>query len=479
LSLGDIFDGIFDSFGNETSNSAAAKLFLSETTEPVTLDDIVNPSYANFVSYEFHPFDRPVYDANGVAFKLTTDYGDNALFTINDKGHLLWKETPDYDKPLDIGKDNTYQVQIERKDADGETHITNLDIDLAELSERQYAPSLRRQDLSEAERPGTAASHLITGLAWKMPDHGPLIMSWALLTSNHDALDTPEKVAVARAILGAAFKEYATYTNIEFVETEPEFQDGLGENWKFDTHLTIHFSSEGGFNRAFYPYDDGHPSRVDFTTSFGDNYAVFDVVMHELGHALGLKHPHAQSYVQGWLINNNIKFSDETEDDDGLFDSITSYEAQTDLLAPADIEALQYLYGVKKQEVDIDENHATDSAIYTVPALYKVLTQGGGVPFHPPSIETIVTSPQHQGTYSLSDDFGDNELFRVDENGDLFWKQSPDYENPLDEGGDNIYDVEILFRQEDKPDVPSDGALVKTHLAVEVFDLVEVPVDIA
>lgn len=47
--------------------------------------------------------------------------------------------------------------------------------------------------------------------------------------------------------------------------------------------------------------------------------------------------------------------------------------------------------------------------------------------------------------FSFSEGFGDNEHFRIDAEGRVFFRASPDYEAPVDQGGNNVYDLRIRY----------------------------------
>ena len=45
--------------------------------------------------------------------------------------------------------------------------------------------------------------------------------------------------------------------------------------------------------------------------------------------------------------------------------------------------------------------------------------------------------------YELPSGYGDNDLFRVSDDGRIWWRTSPDFENPQDADGDNVYEIRV------------------------------------
>lgn len=60
----------------------------------------------------------------------------------------------------------------------------------------------------------------------------------------------------------------------------------------------------------------------------------------------------------------------------------------------------------------------------------------------------VMPDDEPDGNYALPD-YGDNALFRVSADGRVWWRNEPDYENPLDANGDNVYELRITHNRND------------------------------
>ncbi|SFU38518.1 DUF4214 domain-containing protein [Pseudoduganella namucuonensis] len=152
---------------------------------------------------------------------------------------------------------------------------------------------------------------------------------------------TEDQIAYTRKAL--AYIE--TVLNIKFEETDSPDQPlsiVFGNNRQEDSAAYAN-SLHDDFGSPLMLSEDFlvmHPSRDD-----GDS--LYSLLMHELGHSLGLKHPFAAPDAYGGEIGAGPYLGSGEDQTDATVMSYTEGElAQYDRFSPLDIAALQYLYGV-------------------------------------------------------------------------------------------------------------------------------------
>ncbi len=124
--------------------------------------------------------------------------------------------------------------------------------------------------------------------------------------------------------------------------------------------------SSGGY--AFYPSTSFYGSDVFLSNSRSYNTELADgshgayILIHEMGHALGLKHPFDEPDAYGGIADP--PYLQGTEDDTAW--SMMSYNNHPEQyylrFSPLDIAALQYLYGVSTTARSSNDTYAVTSA---------------------------------------------------------------------------------------------------------------------
>ena len=316
------------------------------TTYTLSVTD--NPSDYNVDIYESQPLYRPIeidsVDLQG--YQLTEGYVDNALFTINEDGHIWWKAVSDYEVPHDGDRDNIYEIELSRTNND-QTDRIQVDIrvkntGISPAPGEDYSPHfpLAQTDIADEHLPSEFAQHLILGAAWKVPATGPVIVQYSLDTDELASFYNNNQMHINKfySLLDLALLSFEQAANLKFIEV------ARGENDDDAPYLKLHFSpglfsyaileSKGGANIV---YSLGHigPDRI-----YTDTIDVQSTIIHELGHALGLHHPFEETNSPfpglSWPGNEDYRNSPL---------SIISYNDDVSTLQPADIEALQFLYG--------------------------------------------------------------------------------------------------------------------------------------
>ena len=307
-----------------------------------------NPSEASIEIYESHPLYRPIeidsVDLQG--YKLTEGYVDNALFTIDGDGQIWWKAVSDYEAPRDGNRDNLYEIELSRTD-NGQIDRVQIDIKVKDIgvgspSEEDYVPRffLVPTDIADEHLPSDFIQHLILGETWKVPETGPVMVQYSFDTDELASFYNNNQAHIDRfhSILEASLLSFEQAANLKFIEVAHNEDDD-------DTpYIYLKFSSDV-FSIAMH-LDGDKDTRILLSTGhIGDNKIYTAnaerTIVHELGHALGLHHPFDEGGRLG--VTGLIWPGDEDYELSPL--SVMSYNTDVSTLQPADIEALQYLYG--------------------------------------------------------------------------------------------------------------------------------------
>lgn len=389
---GDIFlskagDGFDDLFIKFTDMATVEAIVEDEfTNRDASRSDSAKDEVIAHSIHENHPESKPLlvleidtaWDAGGT-WSLPKTPGilsDEALFEIR-AGQLWARGIPDYEDPKDGWGNNLYQFMLRYTEPDGTEHDQWHEIAVRDLGfERPggvnglfrniRAFNFKPTDIPGDDLPSLFVQYLIRGRAWKMPDEGPLTITWSLVTQQDEpqSLLTDANIGLFREDLERAFDQFETAANLLFVEVA-HTDSNAG-----DILLTYGPKLELGGSRynlgfARFPSDDPIVVIRDITgleTHEPNKPWRFTAMVHEIGHVMGLGHPFADDgETSSWPTpDGNIhRFSDET---------IMSYRnpsvRTTQGLYQADIDALQFLYGAPGTDFDGVESLITTPIDY-------------------------------------------------------------------------------------------------------------------
>ena len=335
--------------------------------------------------HENFPTSKSVYTApEGYeleGYELVEGYGDNHLFRLAGDGRLFFDNMPDFEAPGDLDQNNIYQLRLIKRVANNEFSYINLSVSVVDLRHELYTPqpigsanndeafmaqnakpvlNFSKQEIFDQGLPvpGALTQYLLSGVAWRMPEQGPLVLTWSLVTDTNRRLretaeisrfphkDVPNsfirtqaQIDQARRYIEAVLAEYERAANVRFVEVEHS-QHNRG-----DVPITYLFLPEGYEHIAGTPGAwAGYPgAKARFVQLFKpwEPYTHYrGEPVHEIGHVMGLRHPF-QAHGQGQTIWDFLK---NLETDTG---TIMSYAWKPNWvgLTKADIEVLRFLYG--------------------------------------------------------------------------------------------------------------------------------------
>ena len=445
--------------------------------------------------YENHPLSKVIFDldppqdngANGPAgggtFSLERGRFDNFYFRVDADGKIWVRALVNFENPTDNNRDNIYRIEVTHTAADGTKSARYIQVEIEDIllennNQKKSTTgvplfNVDREDYSRDELPSSEAQSLLSGYAFSAPDQGPLILTWSFGTygPTTSRLTSQENIDLARLYIEQVFEVFESVANLKFIEVGHNIQSSgvIGD-------ITIAF--EESSDKAVAPFGGDRVAGLG-SLSLNDGTAIFfgsgDLItenkylfFHEIGHALGLTHPFDASPHGDWPAIPRSEFDD----------SVLSYNTDIKTLTSVDIEILQWLYGAPgtnfetaerfrdvqghftngDERVEVDENISTDTPIYQLPEdISYDLTP-----------DTRISGLQHISF--------DSDLFILHQDGNLFFRDSPDFENPTDAAGgeryafNNVYEIHLTY---------STAALPLNHLylAVEVMD-VEEPLDI-
>ena len=305
-----------------------------------------NPSETSIEIYESHPLYKPIemdsVDLQG--YELTQGYLDNSLFTIDEDGQIWWKAVSDYEAPSDGDGDNLYEIELSRAN-NGQIDRAQVDImvkntGISPAPEEDYSPrfNLVPTDIADEHLPSDFVQHLIIGKAWKMPETGPLIIQYSFDTDQLTSFYSNNQVHINKfhSVLEEALLSFEQAANLKFIEVAHGEDDDDVPCLKlnFSTYSSYALFQSDGDAYISYSLGDLGPNKI-----YTDR--AKRVINHESGHALGLHHPFEErgdTDIPGlsWPGNEDYRHSPL---------SVMSYNTDISTLQPADIEALQFLYG--------------------------------------------------------------------------------------------------------------------------------------
>ena len=371
-----------------------------------------------------------------LTFSLTDNEeggADNALFTIDASGNLLsFITAPDYENPQDADGDNVYEVEVEVSDGDNAIHPD--DHGHGHAGERQRS-GVR---LGRQRRRWWRTARTVLTLAASDADLPAEALTFSLTDNGEGGADN------------ALFTIDASGNLLSFI-TAPDYenpQDADGDN-VYEVEVEV---SDG---------DNAIPQTITVTvTPENDNVPVFDSadsasVVENSTDVLTLAASDAD------LPAEDLSFSltDNPGTDNALFTIDASGNLLSFITAP-DYENPQDADGDNVYEVEVEVSDG-DSAT-TQPITVTVTPENDNLPAfdsadsasvaeNSTDVLTLAASdadlPPEELTFSLTDNGeggADNALFTIDASGNLLsFIDAPDFEDPQDADGDNVYEVEV------------------------------------
>ena len=384
----------------------------------------------------------------GDILTYSIDGTDSSHFTIDpSSGDLTFNQAPDFEQPSDSGANNIYELSITATDAIGKQASQSLTITVKNLNDNPPQFTLASSTFSTPEN--TTA---ITTITATDPDGDSF--SFALVTTTDSNLFTLDSTSGALAFISAPDFETPQDANADNTyELELSVADGAHTTTQA---ITVSVTNVNDVAPSFAAATDSssvseNTSGVVYTASATDIDG--DSISYSLG-GTDSAHFTIDSSNGELSLANALDFENPTD-----HNSNNDYELEITASDGTNSAALALTVSVQdlndntpsfssaSDSIQIAEN--TSGTIYTASATDLDAT------------DTI--------TYTLSGT--DSSLLQIDSSsGALAFINSPDYENPQDQGADNFYELSI---------VASDGTnSASLALSIEILDTSERPPEI-
>ena len=370
-------------------------------------------------------------DGNAITEWGLDQTGDYAAFSIDGDGVLSFISPPNFETPTGGANDdsNVYQVTVVATDSTGNT-----------------------------VEPGRLAVTVTVGDANDAP------------AAVDDSVETNEDAAVDINVVG----------NDTDVDRDTLSVTGVGIRTAPSSGIAALRS--GSTSAVTYTPNDNFNGRDSFT------YTVSDGTLTATGTvtvdvAAVNDAPVAAEDIAVTAVNTtvdvNVVGNDTDVDGDNLSVNRVGSPGHGDVALDIETNTITYTPDTDFAGVDyiyytLSDGHLTANGILVVDVEFDIdrKDEVGRVGFAENAMEAVATyTAPGSPTWSLQKT-GDHEDFRIDSSGNLAFAVTPDYENPVDEDGDNAYQVTVVAT------VTVDSVLVTDTLPVTVFvtDVDEAPV---
>ena len=347
------------------------------------------------------------------------DAGD---FTIDENGQLTFRNIPDYEKPADSGRDNVYNLSVRASDGRNYAYL-EITVTVEDVNEAPAINASSKTAFIYREN-GTAAIY-----TFKAADPERGVITWSLSGADDDDFAISETGVLSFA--GSPDYESPTDSDSDNVyEVTVVARDDFFNSGTLDVTVTVTDVNEG-------PEITGQQS-----LSFTENQATDRVLSTYT--ATDPEDPSAS--ITRWSLSGTDR-GDFTINESGelTFRNVPDYER------PADSGG-DNVYNLSVRASD-GRNYGYLEVTVTVEAVNEPPAVTGTTSFTyrengTATLHTFrATDPERSSiTWSLSG--ADNDDFAISETGVLSFANPPDYEIPGDSGGDNVYDVTVVARDD-------------------------------
>ncbi|NEQ50314.1 MAG: cadherin repeat domain-containing protein, partial [Leptolyngbya sp. SIO3F4] len=392
-------------------------------------------------------------EGNGLTYSIT-DGDDAALFSIDaDTGEVTFDAAPDFENPGDAGTDNVYDLQVTVTDSSGLTDVQDIAITITDVDENS-APTITSAATANAAENQTVAIDVEA-------------------TDDTDTEGNGLTYSITDGDDAALFSIDADTGEITF-DAAPDFEnpgDAGGDN-VYDLQVTVTDSSglTDVQDIAITVTDVDENSAPTITSAATANAAENQTVAIDVeatddtdteGNGL------TYSITDG---DDAALFSIDADTGEVTFDAAPDFENPGDAggdnvydlqVTVTDSSGLTDVQDIAITVTDVDENNAptitstatanaaeNQTVAIDVEATDDTDTEGNGL------------------TYSITDG-DDATLFSIDaDTGEVTFDAAPDFENPGDAGGDNVYDLQVTVTD-------SSGLTDVQDIAITVTDVDE------
>ena len=390
-----------------------------------------------------------------------TDAGD---FTIDENGQLTFRNVPNYERPADSGRDNVYNLSVRASDGRnyGYLEVTVIVEDVNEL------PAVTGTDTFTYRENGTATLH-----TFRATDPERSAIAWSVSGADEDYFAISETGVLSFA--SSPNYESPTDSGRDNVyEVTVVARDDASNSGTLDVVVTVTDQNEG-------PEISGQQS-----LSFTENQTTERVLATYT--ATDPEDPSA--LITRWSLTGTDA-GDFTIDENGqlTFRNVPNYERPADSgrdnVYNLSVRASDgRYYGYHEVTVTVEDVNEAPTITTTSKTAFSYRENGTATIYTfkatdsktafsyrengTATIYTFKATDPERSAIAWSVSGTDEDDFAISETGVLSFASSPNYESPTDSGGDNVYEVTVVA----KDDASNSGTL---DVVVTVTDQNEGP----
>lgn len=360
-------------------------------------------------------------------FRWSTAGRDGSDFVISALGELYFRYSPDYERPADADRDNVYEVIV--RASDGRSHGTLADALTVTVTNLNEAPVITTRSRTEFNVRENSTSVVYTYRA-----------------NDQDHEDT-----IRWSVEGADGGDFAIYNGMLTFRRLPDLEQPVDADQDNVYHITVVASDDGGLrdtiNAIITITDQSEGPVIAGTTSFtfAENY---DIVQPLATYTATDAKDGRRVYPQ-WSLSGR-------DGSDFLIDRLSgqlAFRNIPDYDRPADADR-DNVYELTIRGHD-SRAYGYLNVVVTVTNINEgapVVTGSAARTVQENTTSTIytyrATDPDLDDTFTWSTGGDDGRHFVITRDssgrGLLAFASPPDYENPRDVGGDNVYDLEVV-----------------------------------
>ena len=369
----------------------------------------------------------------GTVTRWTVGGRDGGDFKISQEGTLTFRNTPDYERPADSNRDNIYELQVRPYDGRyyGSFDVTVTVTDVNEpptITTTSSSATTLRQNENETSR-------LYTYRATD-PEQGTITWLVGGTDGRYFAIDERGQFS--------------------FSESSPPDFEHPGDSGRDNVYDATIQARDDGFNTASLPVTvtvANDAEGVEPTISTRRPPSTYRENGTSAVYTFRASEPQRGPIT--WTLEGDDR-RDFTITGDSSGRGVLAFSVPPDFEDPSDSDRQN---DYELTVIATDENGHSDRLTFTVTVTDvnegPEIRRGSTTSFTQPENRTTrlytysATDPE-RGTITWSVGGTDGNHFTIDERGQFSFKEDspPDFEQPVDSGGDNVYDVTVQVRDD-------------------------------
>ena len=358
-------------------------------------------------------------DPGGVMIRWSLTGRDAGDFAIDENGQVTFRNTPDYERPADSGRDNVYEVTVRASDGRNYGHL-EVTVTVEDVNE---PPTVTGTDTFAFRENDTAILH-----TFRATDPEGSDVTWSVSGQDGGHFAVYQRMLTLKRIPN--FESPVDDDGDNVYEVTVVARDDAFNSGTLDVTVTVSDQNEG-------PEISGLQS-----LSFTENQATDRVLASYT--ATDPENPGAS--ITRWSLTGHDA-GDFTIDESGqlTFRNVPDYERPADSgrdnMYEVTVRASDgRLYGYLEVTVTVEDVNEPPAVTGTETFTYR---ENGTATLH-----TFRAADPERSVPTWSLQGPDDDHFSIGETGVLAFASPPDHESPTDSGRDNVYEVTVVARDE-------------------------------